>query len=589
MVSRQLLFAVIVSWQALHAAGLQRFIKRLPRFQNPSAAPLYQWHGTWHGGASQPPNDAVTHRSWTASLLRSEDTATGSSAPAGNIGHSSESDAEEHRRRVANEKLETAIGKMGFGWYQIFIWFVVMCVYIVDGAEITMMSLVSTSVAEQFDLMSWKRGLLTSSVYAGMMASGFFAGPLADMMGRSRTLTLSTAMICGFGLLSVTIEQFWMLCAVRFLVGVGTGASLPTAASLLTETLPLSIAGAMSCLVFAGFNLGEYFAAVGAGRIWTFAGDMDAVKLIFMLGTVPAGFTCLLSLLVPESPRFLALKGRTKALGRWFRWACNLNGRRVGEILPNGEKDLQEMSIPKAIKKRERLWPPKLRPRRSPEPSMWNLAKKFRTILQKNMGAILSRDLRAQTLRMWCLWLANNAVFYGLIFSIPQMLQSVMDMAASGSVFDVARGISITTSWPILSIFPAAALIYAGVKYRPMLRSSIGLATVALGGAVYYGAYATSPVMFLVAVTAAKFFYNASFDILYPASAAMYPTAVRATGTSMGSTVGRFCAILVGPVCTALMDVNMLLPLTVMTVISFVAFLSTFGLVIAEQDGKPES
>ena len=45
------------------------------------------------------------------------------------------------------------------------------------------------------------------------------------------------------------------------------------------------------------------------------------------------------SLVVPESPRFLASRGRAKEVGNWFKRACAVNRVKIAEIFPEGLED----------------------------------------------------------------------------------------------------------------------------------------------------------------------------------------------------------------------------------------------------------
>ena len=116
---------------------------------------------------------------------------------------------------------------LGVSWYQALMVCFVAMVYAADGAEVTVMSLVCKEVATKFGLSEAAQGLLGMSVYTGMFTGGLVAGPIADTQGRSRTLLSATLLISVFGLASAYCPTFGLLCAARFIAGIGMGASLP--------------------------------------------------------------------------------------------------------------------------------------------------------------------------------------------------------------------------------------------------------------------------------------------------------------------------------------------------------------------------
>ena len=101
---------------------------------------------------------------------------------------------------------------LGVSWYQALMVIFVAMVYAADGAEVTVMSLVSKEVAAKFGLASWEKGLLGMSVYTGMFTGGLVAGPIADTKGRSLALLASTLLISIFGLASAYVPSFKLLC-----------------------------------------------------------------------------------------------------------------------------------------------------------------------------------------------------------------------------------------------------------------------------------------------------------------------------------------------------------------------------------------
>jgi len=441
--------------------------------------------------------------------------------------------------------MDAKLAGLGVSWYQALMVLFVASVYAADGAEVTVMSLVSRSLAEKYSLVSWQKGLLGMSVYSGMFAGGLVAGPVADSKGRSFTIVSATALISVFGVLSAYAPTFSLLCAARFVAGLGMGASLPVASSLLQETVPKKWKGGLACLVFAGFNSGEYFAA-RAGKVAV--GRADPATWLFLVAALPALLTFAAALIVPESPRFLAGRGNAKSVASWFKTAARVNGKKTEELFPEGLEAASNALVAEAAEGK----------------------KGGGAGIRSKLDGIFRGALKKRTLCLWLLWCSANAAFYGMIFSLPEALQFVK--AQSGdAAFDVAAGISKVSAYQTLAFLLYMPLVGLGVSYKKLFPVTFLGAFISLGAAFAGGT--PSPERMVACLACAKFFYNGIFMMLYPLTGESYPTAVRATGVALAGTVGRICTILVAPVCTRLQEVAPLLPYNIFVAVSAVACL----------------
>src|SRR5699024_6797054 len=98
------------------------------------------------------------------------------------------------------------------------------------------------------------------------------------------------------------------LIALRFVVGLGLGAELPVASTLMSEFAPARIRGRIIVWLEAFWALGWILAAV----IGTFvaASGPTGWRWALALGVVPAAYSLVVRWGMPESVRFLELKGR---------------------------------------------------------------------------------------------------------------------------------------------------------------------------------------------------------------------------------------------------------------------------------------
>lgn len=463
------------------------------------------------------------------------------------------------REALIDEKLAL----LGVSWYQALMAIFVMMVYWADGAEVTVMSLVSRTLAEKWQLESWSMGLLGMSVYSGMFAGGLVCGPIADGKGRSFTLITSTLLISVFGVLSAYAPTFSLLCAARFIAGVGMGASLPVSSSLLQETVPAAWKGGLACLVFSGFNLGELFAAKAG--ILAFRRP-DPSTWLFLVAAIPAILTFGVSLLVPESPRFLAARGDNAGVLRWFTRAAVINRKKPRAVL--GEEPESAVAAMCGMKKAKRRNVVVEKER----PSL------RRAVVDKFSGLFEPGGLRLRTLVLWTLWMAANASFYGLIFSLPEALRA-SKLAHLDASFSVAEGITKVSAYQSLAFAFFLPLVALNVSYSKLFPLAFAGAFASLAAALFSfgggGPTGPSPAILVAGLAAAKFWYNGVFMMLYPLTGGSYPTVIKATGTAIAGTVGRICTILVAPVCTRLQLIAPLLPYQCFLVFTAMAFLAS--------------
>jgi putative MFS transporter len=461
-------------------------------------------------------------------------------------------DTQKDRCTEAEQLMDDKMSALGVSWFQACMVIFVLLVYAADGAEVTVMSLVARELGVKFSLQGWQTGLLGSSVYSGMFMGGLGSGPIADTKGRSFTLIGATLLISVFGVLSAYAPTFGLLCLARFIAGIGMGASLPVSSSLLQETVPYAWKGALACLVFAGFNIGEFFAA----RMGVFAFlRPDPSTWLFLVAALPAIVTYAISLAVPESPRFLASRGKAEEVANWFKRAAGLNRKPIEEVFPEGvtEGSKKLCYAPMEVKS----------------------GGKRDAIRRKLTDIFAPGGLRLRTSVLWILWMAANSCFYGMIFSLPGALRHVKAVAAQPA-FDVARGISQVSAYQTIAFLLYMPLVALGVKYKKLFPATFVGAFAAFASVLLaIGGGALTPARLVLSLAFAKFFYNGIFMMLYPLTGTSYPTAIRATGVGLAGTVGRICTIMVAPVCTRLQEISPLLPYQAFTGITALAFLAS--------------
>jgi len=199
------------------------------------------------------------------------------------------------------------------------------------GFDVSVISGVVGFVAVEFGLgplqLGWVVSSLSLTAAVGMLA----AGPLSDRLGRRPVLQIAAVLFAVSAVASAVAPDYVTLVVARMLGGFGVGAALIVAPMYIAEMAPpasrgrfvsfnqLNIVVGISAAFFSNYlilTLGE------SGGAWSEALRLDEWNWRWMLGieALPAVAYLLALSLVPESPRWLVMRGRdaeaTAVLGR---------------------------------------------------------------------------------------------------------------------------------------------------------------------------------------------------------------------------------------------------------------------------------
>ncbi|GAA2562008.1 aromatic acid/H+ symport family MFS transporter [Pseudonocardia hydrocarbonoxydans] len=136
----------------------------------------------------------------------------------------------------------------------------------------------------------------------GIMVGALAIGPVADVIGRRRTMLLT---VVGFSVLTLACafapgpEVFGLL---RFLAGLGLGGVLPVALAMVNEYAPAGGAGSATTVLMTGYHVG----AVATALLGIVVIPAWGWQAMFVIGALPAlVLVPLLWRFLPESEDFL--------------------------------------------------------------------------------------------------------------------------------------------------------------------------------------------------------------------------------------------------------------------------------------------
>ncbi len=170
-------------------------------------------------------------------------------------------------------------------------------------------------------------GFNVASMLLGSAVGAFFAGNLADRLGRRPTMILTAIafMISAWGSgIAGSSPEFVVF---RLLGGLAVGAASILAPAYISEIAPPSIRGSLATLqqlmivigLFVAF-LNNYLIAGAAGTASAaFWFGFDAWQWMFWMELIPAAVFLGTLLFIPESPRYLVAAGREAEAGEVIR------------------------------------------------------------------------------------------------------------------------------------------------------------------------------------------------------------------------------------------------------------------------------
>jgi sugar porter (SP) family MFS transporter len=176
-----------------------------------------------------------------------------------------------------------------------------------------------TAVRDEFHMGPFLTGFTVSSALLGCVVGAYAAGWLADRQGRIKVMVLAAVLFLvsaiGSGLAFSPLD----LIIWRVIGGLGVGAASVIAPAYIAEISPASIRGRMGSLQQLAIVTGIFIAllsdaflarvAGGAGsELWL---GLPAWRWMFLTGAIPSLAYGLMSLQIPESPRYLVAKGKT--------------------------------------------------------------------------------------------------------------------------------------------------------------------------------------------------------------------------------------------------------------------------------------
>jgi len=177
-------------------------------------------------------------------------------------------------------------------------------------------------VKHDFNLDANYEGWFVSCALLGCIIGVSISGKLSDKYGRKIVLILSAVLFLASALGCMLSGSFTVLVTFRLIGGLGIGVASMVSPLYISEFSPSRFRGMMVSLYQLALTIGIVLAYFSNAYLANHAGDSfgsDGMNKIFSaevwrgmlgLGALPAAIFLILLFMVPESPRWLLLKGK---------------------------------------------------------------------------------------------------------------------------------------------------------------------------------------------------------------------------------------------------------------------------------------
>ncbi|MGZ8225419.1 MAG: aromatic acid/H+ symport family MFS transporter [Methylococcaceae bacterium] len=389
--------------------------------------------------------------------------------------------------------VQNFINEQPLSWYQWLIFILCFLIVAVDGFDTAAIGYIAPSLAQQWSIARTDLGPVLSAALFGLAAGAIFAGPLADRLGRKTILVLSVSFFGGWCLATAFAANLESMVILRFLTGLGLGAAMPNAITLMSEFAPQRRRALIVNTMFCGFPLGASLGGFASSWLIPHYGWQS---VLLTGGVTPLLLSAVLLIALPESVRYLVAANKPAAK---IRSILSRISRQSLEHITSFTMQEQVMSqAPSAIR------------------------------------VVLSKSYLWGSLMLWLTYFMGLLIFYFLVSWLPTLLKDInmptQQAALLTALFPLGGGIGTILSGWLMDNFNPHKILAAGYALTAVLLFAVGQGT-------------GNPLLFGVLVFMAGATMTGAQSSMASLAAGFYPTPARATGVAWMLGVGRFGGI----------------------------------------------
>jgi putative MFS transporter len=407
--------------------------------------------------------------------------------------------------RSSIDDIVARLERLPTSWWQVRTRIIVGVATFFDAFDALAIASVLPVIVPLWKLTPPQIGFLISAGFLGQLVGALLFGWIAERYGRMTAMVWSITL---FALMSLVCALAWdynSFLVFRTIQGIGLGGEVPVAAVFISELAKAQGRGRFVLLYELVFPIGLVAAALLGLWIVPHLGW----QWMFVVGALPALLALVLRRLLPESPRWLAVRGRMAEAEAAVSLIEAETQKAIGHPLP----------------------PPKPVVSAVDKPASW--------------ADLFGAFYLQRTLVAWVIWFAAYFVNYGLSIWLPTVYRTVFKLP-----LDVSLRYGLITQAVGLIGTLICALTIDHVGRRPWFALSFAAAAIALGALAFFPTPTAEQV--LTCMTIAYFFVSTINIGVYLYTPELYPTRARALGVGAATAWLRL-ASMIGPTVVGMM------------------------------------
>lgn len=382
---------------------------------------------------------------------------------------------------------------------------------------------------------------IASAAFIGQFVGAFTFGFVGERIGRKWAFVIALAIFGACSIAAALAMSVNGILIARTIQGFGLGAEVPIAGALFNEVVRGNARGRLVMLYESAFIWGLVLAPVAGLVLVETLGRALAWRYLFGIGGIPLIVAVIAAFTLPESPRWLAAEGRLTEADRI-----------VSDMEAEAVKLGKPLSTPVA---------------RAP-------VVKGRTRFAELFQGIYLR----RTLVVWTQWFCTYFCSNGFAVWLPTLYMKIGGLP-------VRYALMLTILSQIIQLFTgyAVALTIDRVGRIPWFAGAFAVAALAaISGAFVTGVlhvHGWVPLLVFGIVMTAGTSVNSIGVYLYTPE--LYPTRMRALGTSTASSTNRLASA-IAPICVGFLLAN---NLGIASVFAMFAVVLLFGFFVIKLFG----
>ncbi|EAS63612.1 MFS transporter [Photobacterium angustum] len=390
-----------------------------------------------------------------------------------------------------------------------------------EGMIVFMMGLTLPLITLQFHLTEFQKGTLSSSILFGILIGASALGGLSDLYGRKKMFIIEMALlsVCLVGM--ACSQSYLTILLFNFGIGLALGCDYPTAHLMISESIPTKNRGKLVLGAFAFQSVGVLLGILTGIIVLTYADDINAWRLMYILALVPSLAITVARFFIPESAHWLMSKKREKEAEKSLKRLLNRD--------PQSDMTLTVVPCPEGEENHSWLG---------------------------GYKKLFKQKYRAKTILASAPWFIQDLGTYGIGIFTPVILASVLDphVVVAGdalhstiaSIVYSAKGTALIDSLLIIGVI--CAIIYSESIGRMKLQiygfigCAVGLALAALSIKLNndYQIY-----LLFLGFMLFNFMNNLGPNAqTYLISGEVFPVKIRAKGAGFAASIAKLGAIL---------------------------------------------